>query len=837
MINNSARLFLAMAFLSCLLVLNPGYTPVSLATTQEPADPGNLIAIGKDGKPAGPCPLKHTDVNVEISGFVSHVTVKQVFENPFKEKIEAIYTFPLSADGAVYEMYMKVGDKTIRGEIKRREEARRIYEEARDQGKVASLLDQERPNIFTQSVANIVPGARVEITIKYVELIPYADGKFTFSFPMVVGPRFMPGNPTGKEGTGWAPDTTEVPDASKISPPVTPPDTRAGHDVSLTVSLNAGMAIQEITSKLHEVDIVKSNADKNANITLKNKQTIPNKDFVLEYSVAQDEVKSGFLVHKDGNTGYLALMLIPPKKVKPEQIAPKEMIFVIDRSGSQSGQPIGKAKETMNYILKNMNPNDTFNVIDFSNQVHVMFETPQKNTPEIMEKAKAYIATLEGNGGTWMAPAVEAACSTPADANRLRIVTFMTDGYVGNDFVIIDMVKKLRGNSRWFPFGTGNSVNRFLLDNMARLGGGEAEYILLNDPGEEVAKKFYSRISTPVLTDIKIDFGGLAVEEIFPRETSDLWDQKPLYFRAKYAKAGKGVITLTGFYGGKPYEQKLEIALPKTETANSVLSPIWARAKVDMLIDQNLAGAQNGTIDNELKEEIVKVALEHKIMTQYTSFVAVEETVITEGGKPKTVTVPVEMPDGVSYEGVFGDSVNEKSNNANVKQAMGNGSSRGRKIEVQKPSAPAAGTLAPPTPMSPPATPGKNASADESEAINSPLKTQDEIKAMTTEERTKYYVGLRTAKELIGLVEKVAREGKDGSLKLEKFEVTNGIVTVQIWLKDNSDDAITALKALGIEVIFNSSTAKMVIGRIDINKLEALAQAENVKLIEPAKMK
>ncbi|MBI5360368.1 MAG: VWA domain-containing protein [Planctomycetes bacterium] len=827
-----ARFSLAILLLACISLTNAGNSPLSIAAETMP-EPGNLMAIGKDGKPAGLCPLKHTYVVAEISGFVSHVTVKQIFENPFKEKIEAIYTFPLSANGAVYEMLMQVGNKTVRGEIKRREEARRIYEEARDQGKVASLLDQERPNIFTQSVANIVPGAQVEITIKYVELIPYADGKFTFSFPMVVGPRFMPGEAVGHEGTGWAPDTTKVPDASKISPPVTPPDTRAGHDIDLAVNIDAGMAIQDMVSKLHDVNITKSNGNQKAGITLKNKQTIPNKDFVLEYSVAQDDVKSGFLVHKDGDTGYLTLMLIPPKKVKPEQVAPKEMIFVIDRSGSQSGLPIEKAKETMNFILKNMNPEDTFNVIDFSNQVHVMFETPQKNTPEIVKKAGEYIATLTGNGGTWMAPAVEKACSTPADANRLRIVTFMTDGYVGNDFEIIDLVKKLRGNSRWFPFGTGNSVNRFLLDNMARMGGGEVEYILLNDPGEEVAKKFYSRISTPVLTDIKVDFGGLAVEEVFPKEVSDLWDQKPLYYKAKYTKAGKGVITLKGFYGGKPYEQKLEVTLPETELANKALSPVWARAKVDMLMDQNLTGVQRGAIENELKEEIVKVALEHRIMTQYTSFVAVEETVITEGGKPKTITVPVEMPEGVSYEGVFGE-YSEKQNKA---VGIGGGQFRGS-FGGAKTKAPDQPAQAPPAPMTPPssANSAEDEESDSFDSISSPLKSQEELKKMTPEELKKYYVELRTANELIGLAEKVAKEGKDGNLKLEKFEVTGGIVTVQVWLNDNSDSAIDALKTLGLEVIFNSSTAKMVIGKIDVKKLEGLAQSEKVKLIEPAKI-
>lgn len=615
---------------------------------------GMLAAIDPKGRLLGVCPLRHTSVEAEISGFVARVTLKQVFHNPFKDKIEAVYTFPLSAGGAVDSMLMKVGDRVIRGVIKRRETARRIYERARASGKTAALLDQERPNIFTQSLANIRPGERIEITIKYVEMLPYEDGKFTFSFPMVVGPRFIPGQPTGESGTGWSPDTTQVPDASRITPPVTPPRTRAGHDIDLTVKLNAGVPVTCIKSKLHKVEIKHEGKGKTT-IALTNKRTIPNKDFVLEYTVAGEEVKSGCLIHKNGKYGYLTIILLPPERPKREQIAPREMIFVVDRSGSQSGLPIEKAKETMGYILEWMNPNDTFNIISFSNGLEVLFESPRKKSTETLGRARKYIASLYGNGGTYMAPAIVKACENPAPENRLRIVTFMTDGYIGNDFTVLGLVKKLRGSSRWFAFGTGNSVNRFLLDNMAKLGGGEVEYILLNSPGEEVARKFYNRISTPILTDVRVEFEGLEVEDRHPDVVSDLWARRPLYFHARYKKAGKGAVVLKGFLGGKPYEQRLEIELPQVDDANEVLGSVWARAKVDSLMEENLMRHQVRTPAGEIKEEIIRVALEHHIMTQYTSFVAVEEKVRTDPEKkPRKVPVPVEMPDGVSRKGVFG---------------------------------------------------------------------------------------------------------------------------------------------------------------------------------------
>jgi Ca-activated chloride channel family protein len=764
---------------------------------------GSLNAVDPDGKPLGTCPLKHTRVQAEISGFVARVNVKQTFGNPFKERIEAVYTFPLSQQGAVDDMLMKVGERVIRGEIKRREEARRIYEDAKARGEVASLLDQERPNIFTQSVANIMPGEEVEITIRYVELLQFETGAFTFSFPTVVGPRFIPGSATGKSGTGTVPDTVQVPDASKITPPVTPKGTRAGHDIDITVTVDAGMNIRQISSALHDVEIARE-GDNRAVVKLKNKEEIPNRDFVLKYEVAGDSLKSGYLAHRAGKDGYLTLILLPPKRPTAEQISPKEMIFVIDRSGSQRGAPLQKAKETMIHILENMNPEDTFQVIDFSDKVNILFDEPQKISDEMLTRAKSYIATLSGNGGTWMEPAVEAACSIPADANRLRIVVFMTDGYVGNDFQILGMVKKLRGNSRWFPFGAGNSVNRFLLDNMAKLGGGEVEYVLLNSSGAKVAAKFYSRISTPVLTDVKVEFVGGDVAEVYPQHVSDVWEQRPLYICARYKTPGKATATLRGFAGGKPYEEKLTLDLPELERANSSVASIWARAKVDCLMEGDyLLGAQGRTgVNAELKEEIIGVALEHRIMTQYTSFVAVEEAVVTIDGQPMRIVVPVEMPEGVSYEGVFGD-LNEKSLRRWKGKGRGHGriSTGGNKLETE--------------------------SKDRGEG-----EPGEFFDRMTPEEQDKYISETRLATGLRDLIKKMAAEDKNGSFTAGNIEVKDGKVVVQIYLKDQGDAVLKKLKDMGVEILFKATATKMVIARAQIDKLLEIAKLDVVKFID-----
>lgn len=605
------------------------------------AGSGMLESITKDGKKIG-CPLKHTDVSAKISGHVSRVTVKQVFANPFKDKIEAVYTFPLSDTGAVDDMLMKIGERTIHGTIKKKEEARHIYERAKAAGHVAALLDQERANIFTQSVANIEPNKEIEVTISYVDLLPYEAGTYTFAFPTVVGPRFIPG-------------TQKVPDAAKITPPVAAEGERAGHDISINVSIDSPVAVNSVHSQLHQVTAV-SHGDRHYDVSLVDKATIPNKDFVLTWAVGTDDVKSGYLTNGKNGQGFFNLSIMPPKRPKATQVQPKEMIFLIDCSGSQSGQPLDKAKEVMRYALDHMNDEDTFQVIAFSSYTNQLFGKPQKATGEMRKKAREFIDGLTANGGTWMEPAVREACSIPSDDHRLRIVTFMTDGYVGNDMQIVGLIRKLRGTSRWFPFGTGNSVNRFLIDNIAKEGGGEADYVYLNSSAEAAGKKFYDKIASPVLTDVKIDFNGLAVKEVFPKDPSDVWAEKPLYITGRYIKAGKGTITISGFSGGKPYTQKLEVEFPENKTQNDVLGAVWARAKVDRLMAEDWLGAQAGKFNKELRDEIVRTALDHHIMTQFTSFVAVEERIKTQGGKPQRIEVPVELPDGVSREGVFGNA-------------------------------------------------------------------------------------------------------------------------------------------------------------------------------------
>ncbi|HEY6044956.1 MAG TPA: VIT and VWA domain-containing protein, partial [Pyrinomonadaceae bacterium] len=638
-------------FLFALNALSGSGIVVS-AQNADTATPGSLQVLDPNGKPKADCPLKHTEVKADVSGFLARVTVTQEFENNFKEKIEAVYTFPLPQNAAVDDMTMVVGDRTVRGKILRREEAEAVYEAAKNNGQRASLLNQERPNIFTQSVANILPGEKIKITIGYVETLKYEDGAYEFVFPMVVGPRYVPGNATGAQGSGFSPDTDQVPDGSKITPKPAPRGMRAGHDISLDITLDAGVPIDGLVSKTHEVEVERPD-DRHARVRLKDSETIPNKDFILRYDVAGKKIADALLTHSTGHSGFFTLILQPPERVTAEDVTPKELVFVLDTSGSMSGFPIDKAKETMKLALDSLYPSDTFNLITFAGDTNILFPEPVPATKENLEKAQKFLETREGGGGTEMMKAIRASLEPSDKQDHVRIVCFMTDGYVGNDMEIIGEVQK-HPNARVFSFGIGGSVNRYLLDNMARYGRGEVEYVALNDDGSAAARRFHERIRNPLLTDISVDWNGMQVDDVYPKTIPDLFGAKPVILTGRYEGKGKGVIRLKGKMSGRDFVREIPVDFSSL-AQHDVLATLWARTRVDDLMSNDLKGAQQGTMSDELKQQIIQLGLNYRLMTQFTSFVAVEEMIVTDGGQPRRIDVPVEVPEGVNRDTAYGD--------------------------------------------------------------------------------------------------------------------------------------------------------------------------------------
>ena len=797
---------------------------VALSDVQKPAAaqgseaPGALIVLDKDKNPKAACPLKRTEVKAEISGFLSRVNVTQEFENPFKEKIEAVYTFPLPQNAAVDEMTMTIGDRVVRGRILRREEAQAVYDAAKNNGQVASLLDQERANIFTQSVANILPGQQIKITISYVETLKYEAGVYEFVFPMVVGPRYVPGDSVGASGNGFSDDTDRVPDGSRITPRYAHPTTRSGHDITLDISIDAGVPIDLLNSKSHAVNVERS-TPRLAHVQLKNGSAIPNKDFVLRYEVAGKGIEDAMLTHRANNDGYFSLILQPPDRVTAEDVTPKELVFVLDTSGSMEGFPIEKAKETMQMALDNLYPGDTFNLITFAGDTRILFPGPVSATPENLRRARRFLADSSGAGGTEMMKAIRAALEPSDSQKHVRIVCFMTDGYVGNDMEIISEVQK-HPNARVFSFGIGGSVNRFLLDKMAEHGRGEVEYVALNDDGSAAAKRFYERVRSPLLTDITVEWNGLPVTDIYPTRVPDLFAAKPLVLTGRYSRSAKGTIRLKGKMAGQDFVREVAVDLPESQTEHNVLPTLWARQRIEDLMGQDYAGAQIGRVKPELKETITNLGLEYRLMTQFTSFVAVEETIVTDGGQPRKIEVPIEAPEGVNLDAVGEESYGygraakpmarmALSRGANLQtkayksKGIGGGGGGGRG------SASVAGVASAPTPSV----------MMESEA--SVGKEVSDSKDFTA----------KVHPSLLAVIARV-KNRQPASADESKF-TRDGKAEIQIWLHAKTPENLAKLKQLGLEIVLDSKSSSLVIGRLPIEKLEALAGLDFIRYVSP----
>ncbi|MCP4700426.1 MAG: VWA domain-containing protein, partial [Gammaproteobacteria bacterium] len=618
-------------------------------------NPGTLEVLQIGGKPPDKkleMPLQHTDVQIEVSGFVALATVTQRYHNPFKRPIEAVYTFPLPDDAAVDDMRMTIGKRSIKGIIKRRQEARRIYEEARNRGQRASLLEQERPNIFTQSVANIMPGDNISITIRYVNILRYSEGDYELTFPMVVGPRYIPGNvKTGHGGSGWADDTDKVPDASRITPPVLKPGERSGHDISLSVKVDAGVPLQGVHSISHALDIEEISAHEK-HVRIHSSDTLPNKDFVLRYTVAGKAPEMAVIAHHDERGGFFTLIMQPQRTVSDEQTISREMIFTIDTSGSMRGFPLDKSKEAMRKLIDGMRSSDTFNVVRFAGSTGTLWSRPQRRTQAHANEAWRYVDRMRGGGGTEMRKGILEALSQPAAEGYLRIAFLLTDGYVGNETGIFQAIEKERRGARVFTLGVGSSVNRYLLERAAELGRGEAFYVRQDENSEKTIDKFFKRVDRPALAHIRIDWGGLDVEHLYPPKIPDLWAGQPIRIHGRYRRGGEETIVIRGQLGSRPYEKRLRVRLPENQPEHAAMAAVWAREKVRELM---LRMVREGNTQ-PLVEAVTQTGLTFRLMTQWTSFVAVEEKTVNVDGKPQTVVQPVEMPEGVSYEGVFGET-------------------------------------------------------------------------------------------------------------------------------------------------------------------------------------
>ena len=583
---------------------------IASAATSE----GRLV-VQHDGKPID-VPLEHTDVKLHVDAFLVDATVTQRFHNPYAQKIEAVYLFPLPSGAAVSEMTITTGGRTIRGTIQERQHAKRIYEEARGHGFVAALLEQEQPNLFTQSIANLEPGATIEVTLRYVERLPYADGGYEVVFPMVAAPRYTPGAP--------------------VEPA---PVARSSHDIALSVELDAGVPIEALASPSHRVDIARPSPSR-ASIHLAAGDTIPNKDFILRYQVAGHAPKLGVLAYKDASAGSFLLVAQPPAASDDVAIAPREIVFVLDTSSSMRGAPLAKAKDVIRGVLGKLRADDTFQIVRFDDDASALGPRPIANKPRNVQIVLDWLAKLDAGGGTEMASGIAAALAVPHDPARLRIVAFLTDGYIGNEDEILKSVGDRLGESRVFCFGVGSAVNRYLLEEMAGIGRGTAQFVRPDEDSHAAVDTFERRIDAPVLTDVRIDWQGLAVSDVAP--VPDLFLGQPLAITGHYAHGGAATVTVHGKQGGRDVAFDVRVELPERDASRPAIATVWARQRIAELSRRLVRKA-----DSSLEHEILALALEHHLLTKYTAFVAVDDSRTTAPGDGKRVVVPVEVPDAV----------------------------------------------------------------------------------------------------------------------------------------------------------------------------------------------
>jgi len=619
-----------------------------------PIDPNTETSEGRMAVRKGDAwlglPLRETRYDTVVVGTVAETSVIQVFHNPLPDRLEALYNFPLPADAAVDDYWIRVDGREIRGVMKTRDDARRTYEAARDAGQSAALLEQNRPNIFAQAVANIPPGGTIEVEMHLVQPLRREQGRYRLLLPITVGPRYIPGGPASPDSPGNAPQVTPSrDDAAAIRSPGLAKGVVSCATVDIQVAIEAAFPLTALRSKYHALTV--DSAGATTRLELARGSARPNRDFDLSWQLAGLEPRAQLMAQKTGDDGgYFTLAVEPPQAYPQDKARPRELVFALDTSGSMHGAPMATAVAAVTKALDGMGPDDTFQILRFAGDTSQLAEAPLANTPANRARGLAFLTQIEGYGGTEMLAGIKAALERPADPERLRMVLFLTDGYIGNEVEVFAEIEKRRGDARLFGLGVGSSVNHYLLDGMSRIGRGAVTYVGPGEATDAVVERFYGYIGTPVLTDIEIDWGGLPVADVVPNALPDLFAGQPVVVYGRFTGAtttgqGTGQATLKARLGGAPISMPLRLDL-RAGQEHSGLASMWARQQVDALLGYPNLKRNEG--DQSIIDQVTKLAISHRVMTQYTSFVAVERRPEKQpDGTLKTVEVPLELPLGV----------------------------------------------------------------------------------------------------------------------------------------------------------------------------------------------
>ena len=637
---------------------------------------GELLVAMESGQ-LQPAPLMSQQVSISISGITARVKVEQLFVNSAESWIEAVYVFPLPDESSVDHLRLRVGERLLEGQIMEKEEARKTHEKAKEEGRKSSLLVQNRPNIFTTRVANIGPGEEVTVEIEYQQTVRFADDIFSLRFPMVVGPRYIPGRPLlnqadrvarvdqGSEeergetataikflapplritSSGWAVDTDQVPDASEITPPVDL-DGKTTIPVDLTIDLAAGIPLSRLESLYHGIEATEIGAG-HYSIRLTG-EIKADRDFVLEWQAENEgDTNAALFAETLGKNQYMLLMLMPPQKVSGSPV-PREMIFILDVSGSMAGTSIVQAKAAISLALTKLRPTDHFNIIVFSNSTRALFNGARPADQAHLQEANHYIEQLKADGGTEMKPALLLALDGSSRHERLRQVVFLTDGAVGNEDELLKLIARRLGDSRLFTVGIGSAPNSYFMSRSATMGRGTFSYIGKGAEVKEKMSALFTKLEQPVISDLRLELAGSAEEiEGYPSPIPDLYLGEPLVLAVRTGWEN-ATLRLTGTRLGQPWQTMVETS---TYGRREGIGALWARKKIRSQMESLALGAER----EKVREEVLKTALEHHLVSKYTSLVAVDR-LVSRAKEEKVVQAPVKthLPQGWQATAVFG---------------------------------------------------------------------------------------------------------------------------------------------------------------------------------------
>ncbi|MGR9114644.1 MAG: VIT domain-containing protein [Gammaproteobacteria bacterium] len=589
-----------------------------------------------DGDPTtDQLPLKSSHAEVRINGPIAQVTVTQHYQNTGKRTINARYVFPGSTRAAVHGLTMKIGGRVIQAKIKEKTEAKQAFEQAKHEGKRAALLDQQRPNIFMMDVANLVPGDDIVLILNYSELLVPEQGIYEFVFPTVVGPRYGSDPFQVATDAAWIANPYAADAGNGINPATT--------QTSIKVALASPIAVKDLLSAQHKIE-TRWHDEKSAEIALDpSEKQAGNRDFILRFRLQDNQIVSGLMTYSGDDENYFLMMAQPPIRTQPEHIMNREYLFVLDVSGSMHGFPLTTAKGLMRELLSSLKPHESFNILFFAGGSNALSPEPLPATPDNIQRALTTMQSYQGGGGTELVSALKSAYAMPRQSGTARSIVVVTDGYINAERNAFDLIAKNLNSTNVFAFGIGSSVNRYLIESMAKAGAGEPFIVTEPKEAAEVGARFRRYVEAPLLTNIELRGIGMEVYDLEPAVIPVMLAERPIVVFGKFrGQVDSAHLELTGTAATGAYRVEMPIADANTENKAELLPVLWARYRLMRLSDWA------GSAVESKRDAIVELGLKFSLLTRFTSFVAVDEVIADESGNARNLQQPLPLPQGVT---------------------------------------------------------------------------------------------------------------------------------------------------------------------------------------------